>query len=192
MRPTLRLALARGHQPERRRVGDRDHVRLLDRVEAGDRRAVEAHPVVERALDLVERDREALQVPLDVGEPEEQVVDALLLDLLEDVLPRRRIRRRPGPCSRSSPSSRPPLVESCPTLTPARPQKAARTAASRLTPQRGRGYNPSRCRPHGRPEATRPRALLPSGSALGPLFVGRREVTKDDASSNESAKRRGG
>ena len=31
----------------------------------------------------LERDREALQMPLDVGEPEEEVVDALLLDLLQ-------------------------------------------------------------------------------------------------------------
>ena len=41
-----------GHQLEGRRVRDGDHVRLLDRVEARDRRAVEAHPVVERALEL--------------------------------------------------------------------------------------------------------------------------------------------
>ena len=38
------------HDLERRRIGDGDHVRLLDRVEAGDRRAVEAHPVVQRLL----------------------------------------------------------------------------------------------------------------------------------------------
>src|SRR4029434_2507593 len=33
---------------ERGRVGHRDHVRLLDRVEAGDRGPVEAHPALER------------------------------------------------------------------------------------------------------------------------------------------------
>ena len=91
----LRLALARRHDPERRRIGDRDHVRLLDRVEAGDRRAVEAHAVVERALDLRRRDREALQMPFDVGEPEEDVLDALLLDLLEHGLAGLGVGRRP-------------------------------------------------------------------------------------------------
>ena len=97
MRPTFALAVARRHDPEGRRVGDRDHVGLLDRVEAGDRRAVEAHAVVERALELVERDREALQVPLDVGEPEEEVVDALLLHPARAPPARLRIRRRPCP-----------------------------------------------------------------------------------------------
>src|ERR687886_554524 len=67
----LRLARLPRHELERVGIGDRDHVRLFDRVEAGDRRAVEAHAVVERVLDFARRDREALQVPLDVGEPEE-------------------------------------------------------------------------------------------------------------------------
>jgi len=88
----LRLTLSRRHQAVGRRVGDRNHVRLLDRVEAGDRRAVEAHAVVQRALDLRWRDREALQVALDVGEPEEDVLDALLLHLLDDLFARLRIR----------------------------------------------------------------------------------------------------
>ena len=83
------------HQLERRRVGDRDHVRLLDRVEAGDRRAVEAHPVVERALHLVRRDRERLQVALEVREPEEDVLDPLVLDPLQHRAPRGDARRRP-------------------------------------------------------------------------------------------------
>ena len=78
-------------------IGDRDHVGLLDRVEAGDRRAVEAHPVVERALDLADRDREALQMPLEIGEPQQQVVDPLLLDLIEDVLAGLLARRCPAP-----------------------------------------------------------------------------------------------
>src|SRR5438034_432093 len=42
-----------GQDPEGRGIRDRDHVGLFDRVEAGDRRAVEAHPVVERALRLL-------------------------------------------------------------------------------------------------------------------------------------------
>ena len=69
--------------------------RLLDRVEARDRRAVEAHPVVERALELARRDREALQMPLEVGEPEQHELDLLLLDALEDVLAGVLARRRP-------------------------------------------------------------------------------------------------
>src|SRR6185312_1202951 len=77
------------------RIRDRDHVRLLDRVEARDRRAVEAHAVVERVFELADRDREALQVALDVREPEEDEVDALLLDPREDLLARRLARRRP-------------------------------------------------------------------------------------------------
>ena len=79
---------------ERRRIGDRDHVRLLDRVEARDRRAVEAHAVVERALQLAPRDREALQVPFEIGEPEQHVLDAAGVDLVEHGFPRLRVRRR--------------------------------------------------------------------------------------------------
>src|ERR687897_81025 len=90
----LGLSLAPGHQLERARVGDRDHVRLLDRVEAGDRRAVEAHPVVERLLHLRRRDREALQVPLEIGEPEQEELHALILDPLQDLLAVVRARRR--------------------------------------------------------------------------------------------------
>jgi hypothetical protein len=80
---------------ERARVRDRDHVRLLDRVEAGDRRAVEAHPVVERALDLACRDRETLEMTFEIGEPEEHVLDAALLDLLHDLLAGAGVRRGP-------------------------------------------------------------------------------------------------
>ena len=40
-------------------------------------------------------DREALQVPLEVGEPEEHVRDLLLLDLLQHLLARLRVGRRP-------------------------------------------------------------------------------------------------
>jgi hypothetical protein len=82
---------------ERGRVGDRDHVRLLDRVEAGDRRAVEAHPVVERALDLGGGDREALQVPLEVGEPEQHVLDALALHAFHHRPPGLGVRGRAVP-----------------------------------------------------------------------------------------------
>ena len=83
------------HQLERRRIGDRDHVRLLDPVEPGDRRAVEAHPVVERALHLVRRDRERLEMPLEIREPEEDVLDALVLDPLQHRASRSDARRGP-------------------------------------------------------------------------------------------------
>src|SRR4029450_1065620 len=82
----LRLTLLPRHQPVRARIGDRDHVRLLDRVEPGDRRAVESHPVVKGALDLARGHRERLEVSLEVGEPEEQELDPVVLDLLESVL----------------------------------------------------------------------------------------------------------
>ena len=71
---------------ERRRVGHRDHVRLLDRVEAGDRRAVEAHPALERVVELLGVDRERLQLPEDVGEPEPDEADPALLDERLDVV----------------------------------------------------------------------------------------------------------
>src|SRR5262249_14488140 len=91
----LRLALLPGHHLEGVGIGDCDHVRLLDRVEPGDRRAVEAHPVVERVLDFARGDREALEMSLDVGEPEEQELDPLVLDPGEHLLPRLRIACRP-------------------------------------------------------------------------------------------------
>ena len=78
------VALRVRHELECRRIRDRHHVRLLDGVEARDGRAVEAHAVVERILDLGRRDGEALEVPFEVGEPEEDEVDALLLDALEN------------------------------------------------------------------------------------------------------------
>ena len=82
------------HDLERRRIGDGDHVRLLDRVEARDRRAVEAHPVVQRLLHLGRRDRERLQVPLEIGEPEEDVLDPLVPDPLQHRSPRSEGRGR--------------------------------------------------------------------------------------------------
>ena len=82
---------------ERRRIGLRDHVGLLDRVEAGDRRAVEAHPALERVRQLGDVDRERLQLAEDVGEPEADEPDLLLRDDREDVVGGKRVfghRRR--------------------------------------------------------------------------------------------------
>ncbi len=80
------LALgAPGDQVEGRGVRHRDHVRLLDRVEAGDRGAVEAHAAVEGVLELGGVDREALELAEDVGEPEPHEADVVFLDDLDDV-----------------------------------------------------------------------------------------------------------
>ena len=76
---------APGDQREGREIGHRDHVRLLDRVEAGDRGAVEAHAAVEGVLQLGGVDREALQLPQHIGEPEADEADVALLDDLGDV-----------------------------------------------------------------------------------------------------------
>src|SRR5207249_10035026 len=99
------------------------------------RRAVEAHPVVERRLDLARRDREALQVPLDIGEPEQQEIDVLVLQPLERLSARLGIARRPGPAldlrhSGTSLKKRKPQ-------TPAAPEARLQTAVS-LTTSRSR------------------------------------------------------
>ena len=69
-------------------VGHRDHVRLLDRVEAGDRRAVEAHARLECVVELGGVDRERLQLAEDVGEPEADEADFVLEDECLHVLRR--------------------------------------------------------------------------------------------------------
>jgi hypothetical protein len=76
---------------ERLRVGHGDHVRLLDRVEAGDARAVERRAFAERVLELVAADAERLQVPEDVGEPQPDEPDVALLADREDVGGRARL-----------------------------------------------------------------------------------------------------
>jgi hypothetical protein len=55
-------------------------------IEAGDRRAVEAHPIVQRALHLVLADGEALELSEDVREPQTDELDVLLLDAREDLV----------------------------------------------------------------------------------------------------------
>ena len=76
---------APGQQLEGRRIRHRDHVRLLDRVEARDRGPVEAHAAVEGVLELGGVDREALQLAEHVREPEPHEADVVLLDHLDDV-----------------------------------------------------------------------------------------------------------
>ena len=88
------IVLGSRHELEARRIGDRDHVRLLDRVEPRDRRAVESHPVVQCLRHLRRRDRERLEVPFEVGEPEEDVLDTFVLDPLEHRAPCGQTRRR--------------------------------------------------------------------------------------------------
>ena len=64
--------------PEGGRVRHRDHVGLLDRVEAGDRRSVEAHPPFKGVGELGGVDREGLELTEDVGEPEAYEADVTL------------------------------------------------------------------------------------------------------------------
>jgi hypothetical protein len=78
--PDALLLRAPRQHGEGARVGHRDHVGLLDRVEARDRRTVEAHPVREGVSELVAPDREGLQLPEDVGEPQPDEADVPLLD----------------------------------------------------------------------------------------------------------------
>ena len=80
------LVGAPGEDGERARVGHRDHVRLLDRVEPGDRGSVEAHAALEGVIEIVGVDREALQLTEDVGEPEPDEADAAIRDDAAHVL----------------------------------------------------------------------------------------------------------
>ena len=57
---------------------------------------VEAHPVVERALELLQRDGKALQVALDVREPGVDELDVLVLDLHQHALARGQVALRPA------------------------------------------------------------------------------------------------
>ena len=79
-----------GQHSEGARIGHRDHVRLLDRVEAGDRGAVEAHPALEGVGELGGVDRERLELAEDVGEPQADEADVPLGRQLDHVGGRRR------------------------------------------------------------------------------------------------------
>ena len=63
MRATGASSPRHGHDLERVRVGDREHVGLLDPAVALDRRPVEGHALLERGLELGRGDREALEWP---------------------------------------------------------------------------------------------------------------------------------
>ena len=69
------------------RVGHEDHVRLLDLLEAPDRRAVEPEPFLERiGTQLVRRRGEVLHQSRQVTEPEVNDLDALVLRQCQDFI----------------------------------------------------------------------------------------------------------
>ncbi|MPM45438.1 hypothetical protein SDC9_92125 [bioreactor metagenome] len=78
--------LAPRQQLEGGRVGVGDHVGFIHAGEALDRRPVEADALVERALELGGSDRDGLQEPQHVGEPETYESDIALLERSEHVL----------------------------------------------------------------------------------------------------------
>ena len=80
IRAVAGLRVAPRQHLEGRRVGVRDHVGLVDPGEALDRRAVEAHALGERALELGRRDGDRLQEAQHVGEPHPHEADVALLD----------------------------------------------------------------------------------------------------------------
>jgi len=67
-------------------IGDGQHVAFLDPREAVDRRAVEAHAVLEGVLQFGRTDGEALEVAQDVGEPQTDQPNATFLDGAEHVV----------------------------------------------------------------------------------------------------------
>ena len=71
---------------ERVRIGEREHVGLLDPRVALDGRAVEGHAFLERGLELRGGDGEALERSEHVGEPEVDEADPSFLDGAEDVV----------------------------------------------------------------------------------------------------------
>ena len=75
-----RLAVAPWQHLKSVRVGHRQHVGFLHTAEAVDGRAIECHAVAERVLEFGGADREALQIPQHVGEPQTNQPDAALLN----------------------------------------------------------------------------------------------------------------
>ena len=71
----------------RRRVGQQEHVRLVDLLEATDGRPVEHQPVREDALaEVRRREGEVLHHPREVTEPDVDELDVVLLDVAEDLI----------------------------------------------------------------------------------------------------------
>ena len=70
-------------------IGQQHHVGLVDGLEAAHRRAVECQAVLEHALvERRGRDREVLDDAGQIAEPDVDVLDVLVLDLLDDVVGR--------------------------------------------------------------------------------------------------------
>ena len=68
-------------------IGQQHHVGLVDRLEAANRRAVKGQPVLEHALiEKRSRDREVLDNAGQIAEPNVDVLDVFVLDLLDDVV----------------------------------------------------------------------------------------------------------
>jgi hypothetical protein len=67
-------------------IGMGDHVALGQPCPALERGAIEAHPFLQRRLQLADRDREALQLAQHVHEPEPHEAHAALLDRPHHVL----------------------------------------------------------------------------------------------------------
>jgi hypothetical protein len=83
--PRRRVDLAApGQGLEGRRVGMGEQIRLVRPREALDGGSVEAETLAERALYLGRRDRNGLQRPDHVGEPESDELDSALLDRSQD------------------------------------------------------------------------------------------------------------
>ena len=80
------LGVAPGEQLEGVGVGNGEHVGFLHAGEPVDRGAVEGHPVLECVLEFGRRDRQALQIPEHVGEPESHESDAAFFDAAKDVV----------------------------------------------------------------------------------------------------------
>ena len=75
-----RLIGSPGEQLERGGIRAGEHVRLDVAAVAVNGRAIEGHALFERVLELGRGDREALQEPEDIGEPEVDETDTALLD----------------------------------------------------------------------------------------------------------------
>ena len=100
---------------ERRRVGVRDHVGLLHPGEAVDRRAVEADALAQRLRQLLRGDRERLQEPEDVGEPQPDEPDLALLGRPDDERANVVVHPSPPPVGRLSARVVGPVASVCPT-----------------------------------------------------------------------------